>query len=351
MSYPETQCLLGVKSPNDHMINNYRTHWSKKGLKNNTECRKNNFKMSSNDTEIPFSAKIINQQDFPASASISCFLQKLQRFAFFLFFLSGFGTIPSSPCSVRISGSAAARLIFDRGHVDAVVLCLQVNAVVLCRVVMVTVSSAHRRAKMLSPSSASKMQTFDLTWWDSMACLPLRVTLSLPAICALSFIKGFFSFSCAPTLSLPFPPSLTHTQRSSTFYLGEQSLSIETVWEFKSSQWELERAYQLNTWSQHSCVCLFICLCVCFRGATLGLSFKPLVFYKCVFVVSIQWCLLLLNGSHDQCWKHDFYKKNGRWNFNFLPVVKQYSYLLIGGRPFFFFFATRMNTFNWKMLC
>lgn len=43
-------------------------------------------------------------------------------------------------------------------------LCLQVNAVVLCRVVMVTVSSARRRAKMLSPSSASKMQTFDLTW-------------------------------------------------------------------------------------------------------------------------------------------------------------------------------------------
>lgn len=52
----------------------------------------------------------------------------------------------------------------DKGHIHAVVLSLQVNAVVLCRVVMVTVSSARRRAKMLSPSSASKMQTFDLTW-------------------------------------------------------------------------------------------------------------------------------------------------------------------------------------------
>lgn len=41
---------------------------------------------------------------------------------------------------------------------------LQVNAVVLSRVVMVTVSSARRRAKMLSPCSASKMQNFDLTW-------------------------------------------------------------------------------------------------------------------------------------------------------------------------------------------
>lgn len=65
---------------------------------------------------------------------------------------------------MRPSGSAEVRLMFAGGHVDAVVLCLQVNAVVLCRVVMVTVSSARRRAKMLSPSSASKMQTFDLTW-------------------------------------------------------------------------------------------------------------------------------------------------------------------------------------------
>lgn len=52
----------------------------------------------------------------------------------------------------------------DKGHIRAVVPYLQVNAVVLCRVVMVTVSSARRRTKMLSPSSASKMQTFDLTW-------------------------------------------------------------------------------------------------------------------------------------------------------------------------------------------
>ena len=70
----------------------------------------------------------------------------------------------SLPVSLRPSGSAEAHLVSGGDRVDAVVLHLQVNAVVLCRVVMVTVSSAHRRSKMLSPSSASKMQAFDLTW-------------------------------------------------------------------------------------------------------------------------------------------------------------------------------------------
>lgn len=55
-------------------------------------------------------------------------------------------------------------LTWNAALVFAAVSRLQVNAVVLCRVVMVTVSSARRRAKMLSPSCASKMQTFDLTW-------------------------------------------------------------------------------------------------------------------------------------------------------------------------------------------
>ncbi|KAG7248094.1 hypothetical protein CRUP_032432 [Coryphaenoides rupestris] len=48
--------------------------------------------------------------------------------------------------------------------VGPVLFVLGVNVVVLCRVVMVTVSSARRRSKMLTPSSASKMLTFDLTW-------------------------------------------------------------------------------------------------------------------------------------------------------------------------------------------
>lgn len=100
---------------------------------------------------------------------------------------------PPLHVSSRPSASAATRLVFAGGHADAVVLCLQVNGVVLCRVVMVTVSSAHRRAKMLSPSSASKMQTFDLTWWDTITCLPLSVTLSSHAFCVLSFMKLFFS--------------------------------------------------------------------------------------------------------------------------------------------------------------
>ncbi|KAF3696283.1 Adhesion G-protein coupled receptor D2 [Channa argus] len=62
---------------------------------------------------------------------------------------------------------------------------VQVNAVVLCRVVMVTVSSAHRRAKMLSPSSASKMQTFDLTWAVMRPVLILLPVLGLTWVCGV----------------------------------------------------------------------------------------------------------------------------------------------------------------------
>ncbi|KAM9858188.1 adhesion G protein-coupled receptor D2 [Aulostomus maculatus] len=69
--------------------------------------------------------------------------------------------------------------------VGPVVFVLAVNAVVLCRVVMVTVSSARRRAKMLSPSSASKMQTFDLTWAVTRPVLILLPVLGLTWLCGV----------------------------------------------------------------------------------------------------------------------------------------------------------------------
>ncbi|XP_068617019.1 adhesion G-protein coupled receptor D2 [Brachionichthys hirsutus] len=69
--------------------------------------------------------------------------------------------------------------------VGPVIFVLVVNAVVLCRVVMVTVSSARRRAKMLSPSSASKMQTFDLTWAVTRPVLILLPVLGLTWFCGL----------------------------------------------------------------------------------------------------------------------------------------------------------------------
>ncbi|KAM9391532.1 adhesion G protein-coupled receptor D2 [Pholidichthys leucotaenia] len=69
--------------------------------------------------------------------------------------------------------------------VGPVIFVLTVNAVVLCRVVMVTISSARRRAKMLSPSSASKMQTFDLTWAVTRPILILLPVLGLTWLCGL----------------------------------------------------------------------------------------------------------------------------------------------------------------------
>ncbi|CAB1415246.1 unnamed protein product [Pleuronectes platessa] len=69
--------------------------------------------------------------------------------------------------------------------VGPVIFVLAVNAVVLCRVVMVTVSSAHRRAKMLSPSSASKLQTFDLTWAVTRPVLILLPVLGLTWLCGV----------------------------------------------------------------------------------------------------------------------------------------------------------------------
>ncbi|XP_070402432.1 adhesion G protein-coupled receptor D2 isoform X5 [Nothobranchius furzeri] len=69
--------------------------------------------------------------------------------------------------------------------VGPVIFVLAVNAVVLCRVVMVTISSANRRAKMLSPSSASKMQTFDLTWAVTRPVLILLPVLGLTWLCGV----------------------------------------------------------------------------------------------------------------------------------------------------------------------
>ncbi|XP_056134958.1 adhesion G-protein coupled receptor D2 [Lampris incognitus] len=69
--------------------------------------------------------------------------------------------------------------------VGPVLFVLAVNAVVLCRVVIVTVSSARRRAKMLTPSSASKMHTFDLTWAVTRPVLILLPVLGLTWLCGV----------------------------------------------------------------------------------------------------------------------------------------------------------------------
>ncbi|XP_041957474.1 adhesion G-protein coupled receptor D2 isoform X2 [Alosa sapidissima] len=69
--------------------------------------------------------------------------------------------------------------------VGPVLFVLAVNTVVLCRVVMVTVSSAQRRAKMLSPSSVSKLHTFDLTWAATRPVLILLPVLGLTWLCGV----------------------------------------------------------------------------------------------------------------------------------------------------------------------
>ncbi|XP_051510143.1 adhesion G-protein coupled receptor D2 isoform X2 [Myxocyprinus asiaticus] len=66
-----------------------------------------------------------------------------------------------------------------------VIFVLAVNFVVLCRVVMVTVASARRRAKMLTPSSDSKLQTLDLTWAATRPVLILLPVLGLTWLCGV----------------------------------------------------------------------------------------------------------------------------------------------------------------------
>ncbi|KAM9475724.1 adhesion G protein-coupled receptor D2 [Clarias gariepinus] len=69
--------------------------------------------------------------------------------------------------------------------VGPVLFVLMVNTVVLCRVVMVTVSSARRRAKMLAPSSASKSKPMDLTWAATRPVLILMPVLGLTWLCGV----------------------------------------------------------------------------------------------------------------------------------------------------------------------
>ncbi|XP_035235185.1 adhesion G-protein coupled receptor D2 [Anguilla anguilla] len=69
--------------------------------------------------------------------------------------------------------------------VGPVLFVLAVNAVVLCRVVMVTVSSARRRAKMLTPSSSSQIHALDLTWAATRPVLILLPVLGLTWLCGV----------------------------------------------------------------------------------------------------------------------------------------------------------------------
>ncbi|TRY59978.1 hypothetical protein DNTS_021931 [Danionella cerebrum] len=66
-----------------------------------------------------------------------------------------------------------------------VLFILTVNAVVLFRVVLVTVSSARRRAKMLTPSSESKLQALNLTWAATRPVLILLPVLGLTWVCGV----------------------------------------------------------------------------------------------------------------------------------------------------------------------
>ncbi|XP_066569003.1 adhesion G-protein coupled receptor D2 isoform X2 [Amia ocellicauda] len=69
--------------------------------------------------------------------------------------------------------------------VGPVVFVLAVNTVVLFRVVTVTVASARRRSKMLTPSSASKLHALDLTWAATKPVIILLPVLGLTWICGI----------------------------------------------------------------------------------------------------------------------------------------------------------------------
>ncbi|KAL4622638.1 adhesion G-protein coupled receptor D2 [Arapaima gigas] len=69
--------------------------------------------------------------------------------------------------------------------VGPVLVILAVNMVVLWRVVIVTVSSARRKAKMLTPSSSSKLQALDLTWAATRPVLILLPVLGLTWLCGV----------------------------------------------------------------------------------------------------------------------------------------------------------------------
>ena len=161
------------------------------------------------------------------------------------------------------NGSAETHLMFAGGHVDAVVFCLQVNAVVLCRVVMVTVSSTLRRAKMLSPSSASKMQIFDLTWWDSLASVHLSVKHFLSLFCSFSVIS-FMGFILTCT---HYTHYISHSLSHVSFLAKPTLINRDSVrdWEFgrRSLLWELQWLISLAPGPNSS-----TCLCVYMHGAS-----------------------------------------------------------------------------------
>ncbi|XP_041090289.1 adhesion G-protein coupled receptor D2-like [Polyodon spathula] len=69
--------------------------------------------------------------------------------------------------------------------VGPVLLVLSVNAFVLFRVVMVTVASARRRSKMLTPSSTPQLKALDLTWATIKPVLVLLPLLGLTWLCGV----------------------------------------------------------------------------------------------------------------------------------------------------------------------
>lgn len=187
---------------------------------------------------------------------------------------------PPLCASLGPNGSAETRLMFAGGHVDAVVFCLQVNAVVLCRVVMVTVSSTLRRTKMLSPSSASKMQIFDLTWWDSLASVHLSVK------CLLSFFSSFSVISFMSFI-LMCTHYISHSLSHVSFLVKPTIINRYSVrdWEFRhrSLLWELQGLISLAPGPNSStclCACMHgACLCACVKSWDLSLLKSPL-FHK-----------------------------------------------------------------------
>ncbi|XP_015222520.2 adhesion G-protein coupled receptor D2 isoform X1 [Lepisosteus oculatus] len=69
--------------------------------------------------------------------------------------------------------------------VGPVIFVLSVNTVVLFRVVMVTVASARRRSKMLTPSTASQIHALDLTWTATKPVIILLPVLGLTWLCGI----------------------------------------------------------------------------------------------------------------------------------------------------------------------
>uniref|UniRef100_A0A1A8FQX3 G protein-coupled receptor 144 n=1 Tax=Nothobranchius korthausae TaxID=1143690 RepID=A0A1A8FQX3_9TELE len=163
--------------------------------------------------------------------------------------------------------------------VGPVIFVLAVNAVVLCRVVMVTVSSANRRAKMLSPSSASKMQTFDLTWAVTRPVLILLPVLGLTWLCGvlvhlsvvlaygfivLNSFQGLYIFLRAPVTSwncrqpTPSSPETSETSgptssTSTSLVIKNESFRKESFVSFSLKQASRNQEVQLTGFKPSGC--------------------------------------------------------------------------------------------------